>query len=180
MLIYLFALTREAERFYRKKLRPAGVLYFPARFDVETTKNRLSQEEAEQEHRKALRRKGLLLDDDEILRAMEPAESPIYLPYKTSRKDGSRSGDLADADQLARAERFVFRSVGKMTDEISEGQIEANPYWRSPDQNACRWCEYKEVCRIESGELPVRRRKAISADAFWKTLEEEEEANGDG
>ena len=180
MLIYLFALTREAERFYRKKLRPAGVLYFPARFDVETTKNRLSQEEAEQEHRKALRRKGLLLDDDEILRAMEPAESPIYLPYKTSRTDGSRSGDLADADQLARAERFVFRSVGKMTDEISEGRIDAEPYWRGPDQNACRWCEYKEVCRIGSGELPVRRRKAISADAFWKTLEEEEEANGDG
>ena len=178
MLIYLFALTREAERFYGRKLLPAGVLYFPARYDVETTKSRLTEEAAEEEHRKTLRRKGLLLDDEEILQAMEAGENPVYLPFKTSRKDGTRSGDLADAARLSRAERFVFRNVGRMTDEIAAGEIRANPYWRGPDQNACRWCEYREICRVDSGELPVRRRKAIGAEEFWDTLEEEDESDG--
>ena len=179
MLIYLFSLTREAEHFYHRPLLPAGVLYFPARYDVETTKSRPSVEEAEAEHRKALRRKGLLLDDAEILRAMEPDEHPIYLPFRYVKKTGGRTGDLADLDGLRRAERFVFRSLGRMADEIAEGRIEANPYWRGADQNACRWCEYKEICHVESGEIPLRRRKAVSAETFWETLKEEE-SNGNG
>ena len=113
-----------------------------------------------------------------ILQAMEAGENPVYLPFKTSRKDGTRSGDLADAARLSRAERFVFRNVGRMTDEIAAGEIRANPYWRGPDQNACRWCEYREICRVDSGELPVRRRKAIGAEEFWDTLEEEDESDG--
>ena len=180
MLIYLFALTREAEQFYQKPLEPAGVLYFPARYDVETTKGRPTTEEAEKKHRDALRRKGLILDDEEILHAMEPGDDPIYLPFKFHKKDGSRSGNLVDEDRFRCIERYVFRSLGRMADEIAEGRIDANPYWRGEDQNACRWCEYREICHVDSGEIPMRRRKAVSADQFWKTLEEEDPNNGNG
>ena len=172
MLLYLFALTREAEHFYHRPLSPAGVLYFPARFDVETTKGRPTPEEAEREHQKAQRRKGLVLDDEEILHAMEPGEPPIYLPYRYVKKDDARSGDLADAGQMQTLEQFVFRKLGKLADGIAGGEIEADPYWRGEEHNACRWCEYKEICHTESGEVPLRRRKAVSADAFWQTLEE--------
>ena len=179
MLIYLFALTREAERFYGKPLEPAGVLYFPARYRVESTRGRCTPEEVDKERRKALTRKGLLLEDDEILRAMEPRENPVYLPFKYVKTSKTRSGSLADAPQLRQLERYVDRTLGRLADEIWEGRIEAEPYWRNDKSNACRYCEYREVCRIDSGELPLRRRKTVKQQQFWETVEKEAESHGD-
>lgn len=178
MLIYLFALTREAARYYHRELLPAGVLYFPARYDVESAKNRLSREEAESLHSKKLRRKGLLLDDEEILQAMEPGVAPIYLPYQISKKTGERSGDLASPAQLDLVERHVRRTLGKLADTVCSGEIAPDPYWRGEDHNACRWCPYGSVCRVDSGEIPLRRLRAVSRGEFWKELEQEAETHG--
>lgn len=178
MLIYLFALTREAARFYHRELYPAGVLYFPARFDVENAKNRLSQEEAEKVHSKTLRRKGLLLDDEEILQAMEPGTTPIYLPYQISRKGGERSGDLADAVQLDLVEKHVRRTLGKMADTVWSGVIAPDPFWRGEKHNACNWCPFRSVCRVDSGEVPLRRLRSVSRSEFWKEIEQEAQTHG--
>ena len=178
MLIYLFALTREAARYYGKKLEPAGVLYFPARYDVELTKGRLDPEEAEKQRRRKFRRKGLLLDSEEILQAMEPGEEPIYLPYRISKKTGARSGDLADPAHLTLVEHHVRRALGELADSLCSGTISPDPFWRGEEHNACRWCPYREVCRVDSGEIPLRRLRAVSREEFWRSLEKEEENNG--
>ena len=178
MLIYLFALTREAGRWYGSPLEPAGVLYFPARYDVETTKGRLGPEEAEKQHRKRLRRKGLLLDDPEILQAMEPGEEPIYLPYKIARKTGERSGDLADPLQFAMVEAHVRRTLGELADAVWAGTVAPDPFWRGEEHNACRWCPYREVCRVDSGELPLRKLRAVTRSEFWQALEKEAKDRG--
>lgn len=172
MLIYLFALTREAARYYGRALEPAGVLYFPARYDVESTKGRLSPEEAEKQHRKKLRRKGLLLDVEEVLQAMEPGTDPIYLPYNVS-KNGERSGDLADERQLNLVEGHVRHTLGALADSVWSGTITPDPYWRGEEHNACRWCPYRAVCRVDSGELPLRKLRSVSKDEFWAALEKE-------
>ena len=178
MLIYLFALTQEAARFYHRELLPAGVLYFPARYDVEAAKNRLTQEEADSLHSKKLRRKGLLLDDEEILQAMEPGTAPIYLPYQISKKTGERSGDLANTEQFSLVEAHVRRTLGKLADTVWSGVIAPDPFWRGDEHNACRWCPYGAVCRVDSGEVPLRRLRAVSRGEFWKELEQEAEKNG--
>ena len=178
MLIYLFALTREAARFYGRSLEPAGVLYFPARYDVEVTKGRVEPEEAEKQRRKKLRRKGLLLDDEEILQAMEPGSDPVYLPYKVSKKTGERSGDLADERQLDLVEGHVRHTLGALADSLWSGTIAPDPYWRGEEHNACRWCPYREVCRVDSGEVPLRKLRAVKREEFWKSLEEEAKERG--
>ena len=178
MLIYLFALTREAARFYHRELLPAGVLYFPARYDVESAKNRLTQEEAENLHRKALKRKGLLLDDEEILLAMDPSKPPVYLPYQIAKKTGERSGDLADPAQLSLVEFHVRRTLGKLADTVWSGVIAPDPFWRGDEHNACRWCPYRSVCRVDSGEIPLRRLRAVSRSEFWNEMEKEAERHG--
>ena len=176
MLIYLFALTGEAARFYGRTLEPAGVLYFPARYDVEQTKGRLDPEDVEKLRRKKLRRKGLLLDDEEILQAMEPGAEPIYLPYKITKKTGERTGSLADRRQLGLVEAHVRRTLGTLADSLWAGTIRPDPFWRGEDHNACRWCPYREVCRVDSGEVALRKLRAVSRDEFWQTLEKEAES----
>jgi len=178
MLIYLFALTREAARYYHRELFPAGVLYFPARYDVEAAKNRLTQAEADSLHGKKLRRKGLLLDDDEILQAMEPGTAPVYLPYQISKKTGERAGDLASTEQFSLVEAHVRRTLGRLADTVWSGVIAPDPFWRGDEHNACRWCPYGAVCRVDSGEVPLRRLRSVSRSEFWNELEQEAEPHG--
>ena len=179
MLIYLFALTREAEQFYGRPLEPAGVLYLPARYEVKSLKGRPGEAEADQVHSKDLKRKGLLLDDEEILRAMEPETvKPVFLPYHFVKKNNARTGDLADAGRLRQMERHVSRLLGRLADEIWQGRIEADPFWRNEGHNACKWCEYREVCHVDSGEVSLRRRKSVSSEAFWAALDKEDAENG--
>ena len=174
MLIYLFALTKSAEHFYRTAAEPAGVLYFPARWDVQYIRSRPTEEEAAKERRSALRRKGLLLDNDEVLWAMEPKQAPELLPFSYVKKTDSRKGGLATAEGLSQVERFVKETLTRLTDEMYSGKLSAEPYWRGPENNACRYCEYKQVCHIESGEVPLRKRKAVSAERFWSEIGREE------
>lgn len=170
MLLYLFALEQTGACLLDTPLKPAGVLYFPARLERIPVKDKLDEAKTEQLRRDAQKRSGLLLDSAPVLQAMEPCEgSPRYLPYKIN-KEGAREGDLATQEQLARLERFVFRKVASLGDSLYSGEIDPDPYFFDMQDNACRYCPYRAVCR----ELPEKRwlYEPKDAQAFWQRLEE--------
>ena len=172
MLVYLFALEKNGKQLFGEPVRPAGVLYFPARLDVLSQSGRITPQQAEQERRKALRRKGLLLDDERVLQAMEPCQDkPQYLPYQYA-KDGTRKGDLATCTQIQRLEDFVYSSIAHMGDEILDGKVAPNPYSRGPEQTPCRYCAFYSVCHVRSGGAPVRNLAKTDAEEFWRILEQ--------
>ena len=170
MLLYLFALAQSGDKLLQRPLIPCGVLYFPARIEKIRVRDRFSEEEAQNLRRKSLKRKGLLLDDEQILQAMEPCQAePRYLPYSLD-KEGTRKGDLATKEQLRLLEEHVFRTVVALGDDLYQGNVAPNPYFRENDQNACAWCPYSEVC---GNTAQVRWLKKVdSQEDFWNALEE--------
>ena len=74
MLIYLFALEEHGEEAFGTPLRPAGVLYFPARRIILPAAGRLEPEEAERKRRGELSRQGVISEDTAVLKAMERFE----------------------------------------------------------------------------------------------------------
>jgi ATP-dependent helicase/nuclease subunit B len=176
LLLYLFALQECGEDVIGEKPIPAGVQYFPARAPYVTTDGRLSPEELEKLRLKDLKRKGLLLQDSEILQAMEPGDNPQRLCYSV-KKDGTLSGDLADRDQLKLLEGYVFRVLAHMVEDIASGNVEPNPYTRGSSHDACAFCPYGSVCHEKTVE-GRRNYKAISSDRFWNDIEKEVDGNG--
>ena len=171
MLLYLFALVRQGGHLLHGEPLPAGVLYFPARIERVSVRDRLAQAEIEKERRKQLRRSGVLLNSDPVLEAMEPCGgSPRFLPY-TLDKEGRKTGDLASFVQLAQLERFVFRTVAALGDELADGRIDPDPCIRDAKDSACAFCPYSEVC---AGHEQPRWLKKITAEEFWQTLERRE------
>lgn len=171
MLLYLFALVRQGGHLLHGEPLPAGVLYFPARIERVSVRDRLAQAEIEKERRKQLRRSGVLLNSDPVLEAMEPCGgSPRFLPY-TLDKEGRKTGDLASFAQLAQLERFVFRTVAALGDELADGRIDPDPCIRDAKDSACAFCPYSEVC---AGHEQPRWLKKITAEEFWQTLERRE------
>ena len=170
MLLYLFALEEKGGEHLGENLVPAGVQYFPARVPVVSVGNISDDRTISTEREKLWKRKGLLLADESVLTAMEPAEKPRRLSY--SIKDGALSGEVADRRQLQLLKGYVFALLGKMVDDISSGCVEPNPYTRGSRHNACAFCPYGAICN--DAAVPGRRDfAAMNAKTFWDEIEKE-------
>lgn len=170
MLLYLFALSRVKGLFGGDQPPlPAGVLYVPARRAVIDGPRGMSPQAVEKERCKQLRRQGLVLDDSQVLAAMEHGEGgTIFLPDKADFR--------VTPEQLEQLERYVERVLCQVAGQISLGNIDADPFWRSGEDNACRYCDYKAACHFEDCWGDKRRwRRGIKSAEFWSKLSREEE-----
>lgn len=169
MLIYLFALEKEGQNILPGKRVSAGVQYFPARAPYLTVDGSMTEQEAEDARRSAWKRSGLLLSDEQSLRAMDPSEKMDTLSC-TIRKDGSLAGDVADRVQLGRLSDYMMKILGQMAEEIASGNVEPNPYTRGTSHNACTFCPYGGVCHQQT-VVGRRNYKTMTAQRFWEELE---------
>lgn len=177
MLLYLFALEREGAGRYGREIVPAGVLYVPARDVLVSAQSNLSDEDLAAEKSKALRRSGLLLDDADILRAMERADAPRYLPV--SIKNGSYSGDaLAGAERLGLLSRHIDRTLRSLAGELRSGSIAADPYFRSQTDTACQFCDYRQACHFDEETDCRRYLEKLSSGEVWERMEKEDTGDG--
>ena len=169
MLLYLFALESYQKRI-GSPMQPAGVLYVPGRCDMVKLEPGEDPAEADTERRRQLRRKGLVLNDEQILHAMEHFdEQPQYLPVQY-KKDGL-TGDLVTPVQLAALERFVNGQVSSMIDEILSGKTAPNPIDRGPSDSACQFCDFSSACHKDVCGVTPRRIAAVKPDEFWQEIE---------
>jgi len=172
MLLYLFTLGKNGEKLYGREIVPAGVLYIPARDVLVSEKHNLSDEEIEAERIKGIKRSGLLLDDIDVLHAMEHGDLPRFLPVKF--KDGVPEGDsLASAEQLGRLSKHIEETLRGMAQELHRGSIAADPYYLQSQQSACEFCDYFEACHFRDGVNGERARALpkLSATKVWNMLE---------
>ena len=173
MLVYLFAIEKLGLPGVDGPLRPAGVLYYPAREPILSAPRHLNDEEAAELHRKDSRRSGLLLNDERLLTAMEHAEGdPEFLPYKQGKN--GRKGDLVEPAQLSLLRGHVERSLRALVDTLAQGEVSPNPYTRGPDHGSCKWCPYEPVCHFSASGARARSMAKLEAAEFWEELEKEE------
>ena len=168
MLLYLFALERSGPERYGHEIVPAGVLYVPARDVLIPADRRLSPEEAAKERAGAVRRSGLLLDDEAVLHAMEHSDTPQYLPLSSRRKADA----LASAEQLGLLARHIETTLLDLAHELRDGSITADPYFRSGQDTACTHCDYLSVCHFTPGVEGDCHRvlTKLPADKIWSSL----------
>ena len=170
MLLYMFALRESGEEHLGNRPIPVGVQYFPARARYLSVDGRMDIQEAEKKRGKEWRREGLLLEDEQILKAMEPGETVRRLNYAV-KKDGTLSGDLASREQFRLLESYIFRVLGNLVEQIASGDVTPNPYTRG-DHGACTWCPYGSICH--KAEVEGRRNyKTMSAQKFWEEVGKE-------
>lgn len=176
MLLYMFALQESGSELLKDASTPAGVLYFPARAAYIGVDGQ-SDKEAEKKRRSEWKRKGLLLEDQEVLQAMEPNVPTQRMCFTVNKTSGAVSGDLASREQLKMLEGYVFHILSKLVEDIASGNVEPNPYTRGSSHNACTFCPYGSVCH--SASVEGRRDYAgMKSPEFWKEIEKEMKNHG--
>ena len=179
MLLYLFALERGGGALFGgREIVPAGVLYTPARDTILRVSRDIDGQALRLEAQKALRRGGMVLRDAEVLRAMEHSalEEPHRLPISVKAdKEGNvqLSGSLATAEQLGKLSRYVDKLLRDIGRETQRGNIDADPFVRSPQETACTYCPYAPACHFEPGRGGDRYEyiARTGTEEFWNAVD---------
>ena len=179
MLLYLFTIQRDGQEHFGHEIDPAGVLYLPARDQVMAAERNIMPVQLAALREKTLRRSGLLLEERDVLQAMEheALHAPQYLPLRVS-KDGGISGSIASAQRLGNLNRYVNKLLHQIACELRDGNIDADPCCHSEEDRFCRFCAWYSACHFEEGHGSDRLRyiTPIKAEEFWEQIGKEEDA----
>ncbi len=185
MLIYLFSLAENGRARYGE-ITPAGVLYLPAKIPVIQVERDASCETMENERMAAMVTNGLLLDDPDVLRAMEPELRGLFIPAGLT-KNGTmkKSSSLATLEQFGRIQRHIQKLLTAMVQQLHSGDIAALPkvkYDTSPTQMAkrspCRYCDFRDICGREDQD-PLHTIAKLSLQDALAELEQDEEVTAE-
>jgi ATP-dependent helicase/nuclease subunit B len=179
MLLYLFALEREGRGYFGHEIVPAGVLYTPTRDPIVPGARGMTDEQIKAALRRNLRRSGMVLDDPRVLQAMEHSalEEPCYLPVTAKRdKEGKLllGGSLASSEQLGKLGQYVDHLLRRIAREMAAGNIDADPYARSPQDTACTYCPFAPACHFTPGQGRdhLEYIRSVKNGEFWSDLNE--------
>lgn len=156
MLLYLFSLCGSESPEFREALGvdeggniyPAGVLYQPSYIPTMRVDKPSSREEALQLFDKKLTRSGVLLEDPEILEAMEHGLGGRFIPV-TVKKDAvsAPKGTLTTLEGFKELSSAVTDTLNGIGMRLKRGEASATPLLS--DGDPCEYCNMRAVCRIQ-------------------------------
>jgi len=180
MLIYLFAMIRNGGGTIKNGeggALPAGILYIPARDPIVRAQRRdITDDELSDLLGKTLKRSGLILNDEDVIDAMEKREhleDAKFLPIKIL-SDGtiSSSSSVATLAQFGKLQKHVEKTLHEIGEEIIKGDVTANPYYRNTNQSACDFCEFASACLFDqtTGIDKKRYLYPVKQSEFWDLI----------
>ena len=158
MLLYLQTLCSNGTKWGTQgnEVIPAGVLYIPVRKPETAASLGTPAQEIQDGAEKTYTANGVLIDDIEVLRAMEKDLTGKYIPVRL-KKDGAftQASNVVTLAEMGHAMRSAGSAAAQLAKEISRGNKRRYPY-RCAKVDACSYCDYRPVCRFEAGKDEAR------------------------
>ncbi len=177
MLLYLVSIWRGSENYYGSSVIPAGVLYFPARFDPYSVERGDSETERQGKKIDGGKMDGMILDDGEVIKGMDRALSCRFLPLGKNKKTGAVSGNFINLQQLGALAKRMDAIMAQMGNNLHRGLVPAKPVCGKGHGDTCDYCDYKSVCMKSEGTAYRYIEKLTHSDCL--TILEEDEKNGE-
>lgn len=159
MLIYLFSLCATDQKAFLDgvgcqdggELLPAGILYYVARApEIPADQPQVNATDRLSVLENKIARNGLLLNDLEVLRAMDRDLEGRYIPVKLTKKG------IPDArSPLATKEEFeglldeIRNKIAEIGREMASGRASASPLQHKRVDDPCKYCDLKKLCRVQ-------------------------------
>ncbi|MDX8045754.1 helicase-exonuclease AddAB subunit AddB [Gracilibacillus sp. S3-1-1] len=180
MLAYLDVVLQNAESWLGHQASPAGVLYFHVHNPMVSASDFLAEDKIEQEIFKKFKMKGLLVDQEDVVRMMdtslESGRSNI-IPAGFS-KSGSfyKGSQVAEREIFDELHRYIHQLMENAGLAITEGKVDLNPY-QQQQLTACTFCEFRSVCQFDPtlAENNYRKLKEMKDEEVIEAIKRGEE-----
>ena len=171
------AMKRAAKLHPGKEAVSAAMLYYHVDDPVVEGTVKMSPEEVNSKVREALRMKGLINSDGDILEALDTSKTAksdcVTLDYDS--KGGLKSSTNAlNSEQMKLLSDYASYSLQAMGIRIKKGEIPVNPY-ASGNTDSCTYCAYKDVCGFDE-KIPGYTKRNLGKDKDADYLELMKEA----
>lgn len=173
MLIYLFTLWQNGGEKYGE-VTPAGVLYYAAKSPQKSAERSDDRDKLNEEMQKECRSAGIVLNDCDVVLAMDKDASGLYIPVDF--KKGTMSGSLISLKQLELLKDKADKILVDMANELHSGSIPALPASGANYKMVCDYCDYKSVCGFEEN-IPVYKLDDMKDGETLEILEKGAEAD---
>lgn len=174
MLIYLFSIWQNGAPRYGS-VTPAGVLYLPAKLPVIRVERGAGEEKKERERLRVMRMNGLLLDNPEIVEAMEADAAGLFIPAKIGAKGAfDRNSSIASLEQFGLLRKRIEKLLYGMAETLRSGDIAAVPA-SGETVDACAYCDFHAICGHEPDDMVRYIAKKDTAEVLQELEKSEEE-----
>lgn len=154
MLLYLYAICKNGRPFISTvensdditEIIPSGVVYLSSNISALNRSNYESVEVIETDAEKKLSRSGILLEDREILLAMNNSMNSKYLlGAKISSTNDLKGSSLVSSDKFQEIFKDLENVIIKISNQLESGVINAHPL--KTKNSPCEYCASKPICR---------------------------------
>jgi len=143
MLLYLFAIWKTKDQAFLEKLGvkdgellPAGIQYYIAKASSLKLDNPQNAQDIYEEAKKKIIRNGILLNDDDVLYAMDKTGTGQYL-----------TKEVRTLEQFGEMVRSIEKNICELGCQLKSGTAKAE--WKGDPAHPCAYCDMKPVCRKE-------------------------------
>ena len=152
LAVYMTAVLRERAE---NKPIPAGMFYYHVDDPIVN-----KSEHIEKDVLKALRVKGLVNKNPEIIKSLDKefytaqgglasSIKSLRIPVETDKEGGlKKSSKVADSQTFSALSEYVYQKLKKESEEILSGEVQIAPY-KCGKKTGCDYCSYASVCGFD-------------------------------
>ena len=173
LVVYMNEALKRAEKLHPgKEAVSAAMLYYHVDDPIVEGAAKMSPEEVNGKVREALRMKGVINSDGDVLEALDTTKNAksdcVTLDYDS--KGGLKSTTNAlNSAQMRLLSDYASYSLKAMGARIKKGEIPVNPY-ANGNVDSCEYCAYKDVCGFDE-KIPGYTKRNLSKDKDVDYLE---------
>ena len=146
LLLYLDIILRNSTEIMKGAAVPGAMLYFTLERPVIDAEIDISEEELKKKIMKELKFTGLILDDEDIITALDDNELGVgvIIPEKNRNK-----GKFITEGQFALIREYLHKKILEISSDLLDGKISITPY-KKGNKTACDYCKFKPVCQFDT------------------------------
>lgn len=167
MLIYLHSIESTGKQKYGD-IVPSAVLYMPGTTPTISADN-MTEEKIKKELDSKLKMKGVVLDNQTVIHAMDKTGNATYIPVKLELDRRTNNSRLSE-DDFNTVFKKLDLTIADMGGRLYDGKIEASPLKGAYD--GCAYCPYDSVCAYRKSE-PRNALSGIDKDKLIEQLKKE-------
>ena len=172
MVLYLMCIQQGGAERYGDRIVPAGVLYLSSRGPDKNLGRHATDREIQKKQDDAYRMSGMVLDDEQVILAMESSGGGKYIPAGIDAQEKT-FGSVISSREYRALTRRIDSLLREMAQGLRSGRVEALPAFSRTHDKICAFCDYHDVCR-DDGTHP-RVLDELSHDQCREALKEGEE-----